>query len=116
MVEKSLLRPSCNIFALQQVRRLEAFRRQLKSGELESRRHGAADERPDPEAPRALPLSGWHDGLGALARSEIVAEANARRRARGHGGREFERRARVPMPKLGSTRCQFETSPSASRK
>ena len=98
MVEKSLLRPSCNIFALQQMQPLESLWRKFKTGKIESRRDRAATERPGPEAPRALPMRRWHDGLRALAGAKVVAEAQARRElARWRNG-ELERRARMPKP------------------
>jgi hypothetical protein len=56
VVEKSLLRPSCNIFALQQIGGLESLWCVLKTGKLKSRRDRAADKRPVAEASRALPM------------------------------------------------------------
>ena len=63
MVEKSLLRPSCNIFGVQRTGRLESLRRQLEAGKFEAGRNGAADERPGSEAASALPTSRRNDGL-----------------------------------------------------
>ena len=53
---------------------LEALGGQLEAGEVEARRHGAADQRPRAQAARALPRAGRHQPLRMLARHQIRAE------------------------------------------
>src|ERR1700758_5565832 len=81
-----------------------ALRRQLEAREIESRRDGAADQRPRAEAFGGLPGAGRRDCLRALASRKIGSERNALRRSAGlfaRGDLEHQRRARVEVPQLG---------------
>ncbi len=80
--------------------RLEAGRRQLEAGEVEARRHRAADQRPGTEAFRLLPGVRRHDRLRLLPGGKL-APSRTSRRCPFSTMPSSERRAGVPVPHLG---------------
>src|SRR5689334_8929839 len=73
---------------------------QLKRREVETRRDGAADQRPRAETARRLPRMRRHDCLRPLAGGEVGAEAQGLSWTDACD-RQFERGARIVVPDLG---------------
>src|SRR6516164_11122237 len=82
---------------------LEANGSQLETREVKARRHRAADECPRSEAFGALPGAGRHHRLWALTGEEVGSEPQlvAARLARRVGNGQGQRRAEMPVPRLG---------------
>src|SRR5262245_7512962 len=79
---------------------IEPRRRHLEAGKLEPWCHGAANERPGPEALRLLPGVRRNHRLWAFSRCEVDAEPRVAAPG-GIGNRQQQRRAGVPVPDLG---------------
>ena len=81
--------------------RLPALGCHLEAGELERRRHDAADERPCAERPRRLPPASRNNGLRCIAVPNAAAQHDARARARRRvGQQQLHRVAVVKEPML----------------
>ena len=75
-------------------------RREFKTGEVEGRRHSAADQRPTTERARCLPHAARYDDLRRLAQPEIAAEPEMMNGMAIIAHREFQSGARIMMPDL----------------